>query len=293
MGIKAWKMPSHRLLLLPFALLFMNKTNIVLMAIGGGTLSEAPEIIEEYLGLLSQKRAPKIIVMTAATNYPEEVGAEYIDLFGKHGVKNADYVDVSLREDAFDEKAIAKVCRADSLFFSGGDQLHITSLLGGTPLYDAIQNRRDKGFVIAGTSAGAAMMPNTMILTGDSNECPRNGSIQFAPGLSLVFDAIIDTHFSQRGRHGRLLSAVAHYPQELGIGLDEKTGIILRGNEFRVVGEGAATVMDGTYMKHTNLPYTKPGEPIGIFDIKIHSLPRGYKFDLKTRRPSEAHRKHA
>jgi len=100
---------------------------------------------------------------------------------------------------------------------------------------------------------------------------------------------VIDTHFSQCGRHGRLLSAVAHYPQELGIGLDEKTGIIVRGNEFKVVGEGSVTVMDGSYMKHNNLPYVKKEKPIGLFDVKIHALPSGYKYDLKNREPISPH----
>jgi len=135
----------------------MNKTKIILMAIGGGELPESEEIINEYLALMKKIAAPKIVVMTVATNHPDEVGEKYVELFKRHKVKNVDALDVTDRQDAFDDKTIKKVEQADSLFFTGGNQLHVTSLLGATPLYDAIQKRRDEGLVIAGTSAGAAM----------------------------------------------------------------------------------------------------------------------------------------
>jgi cyanophycinase len=255
------------------------------MAIGGGEIAESEEIIREYLKLLKNSGASNLVVMTVASDKPAEVGEKYKKLFGKHKVKNIEVVDLSEREDAFDDARLKKIEQADSLFFSGGDQLHITSFMGGTPMQDLIEEKRGEGLVIAGTSAGAAMMSTSMIQKGDSNECPRLGGISFAPGLDLITGAIIDTHFSQRGRYGRLLAAVAHHPQELGIGLDEKTAIIVRGNEFRVVGEGSVVVMDGNGMKHTNLPYAKENEPIGIFEICTNVLPSGYKYDLKKREP--------
>ena len=130
------------------------------------------------------------------------------------------------------------------------------------------------------------MMSGSMIISGESNSAPTVHGVDIAPGMNLISGTIIDTHFSQRGRHGRLLTAVAHYPQALGIGLDEKTGIVVRNGDLKVVGEGAVTIFDGTDMKHSDLPYKHDHQPVGMFDMCIHVLPSGYKFDLKKREPS-------
>ncbi len=263
----------------------MSKSETTLIVIGGGEFAEAEDVLEEFLGLLKDKPDAHIVVMTVATNEPDGAGKKYDALFRKHKIKHISIIDVSERGDAFSEAALNKIRESDALFFTGGDQLNVTSLMGGSPLHNLIHEKYEEGFVIAGTSAGAMMMSTTMITSGRNDIAPRVGCIDIAPGIDLVAGTIIDTHFSQRGRHGRLLTAVAHYPQDLGIGIDERTAIVVRGNEFEVLGEGVATIMDGSQMKHSNLPYREKDEPLGLFDIAIHVLPAGYKFDLKKRLP--------
>jgi cyanophycinase len=223
--------------------------------------------------------------MTIATNEPETAGKKYDSLFRSRGINHVSIVDVSERGDSFSEAALKRIDKADALFFTGGNQLNVTSLLGGTPLHNLIHEKVEDGFIIAGTSAGATMMSNSMIVSGRSDDAPKVGCVEIAAGMDLVSETIIDTHFSQRGRHGRLLTAIAHYPQDLGIGIDEQTAIVVRGNEFRVIGEGVVTVMDGSRMKHSNLAYRDQGEPLGLFDVCTHILPNGYKYDLKKREP--------
>jgi cyanophycinase len=263
----------------------MSKTDTTLIAIGGGNFSETSDILQEFLDLFKDKSDARLVVMTVATNEPESAANKYNSLFRKNGVKHVSVVDVSERGDAFKESALKKIRDADALFFTGGDQLNVTSLLGGSPLHNLIYEKIKDGFVIAGTSAGAMMMSNSMITSGRNDIAPRMGCIEIAPGMDLISETIIDTHFSQRGRHGRLLAAIAHYPQALGVGIDERTGIVYRNNEFRVIGEGVVTILDGNRMKHSNLAYRGEGEPLGLFDVCIHVLPAGYKFDLKHREP--------
>jgi cyanophycinase len=163
--------------------------------------------------------------------------------------------------------------------------LNVTSLIGGSPLHNLIHERVQEGFIIAGTSAGAMMMSNSMIISGTSDNAPQVGGVEIAPGMDLVPETMIDTHFSQRGRHGRLLTTIAHYPQDLGIGIDERTAIFIRNGEFEVVGEGVVTVMDGSKMTHSNLPYRRERELLAMFGVNVHVLPQGYKYNLKNREP--------
>jgi len=124
-----------------------------------------------------------------------------------------------------------------------------------------------------------------MITSGGSGSPPVVGGVEFAPGMNMVEGTVIDTHFSQRSRHGRLLTAVAHHPQAIGLGIDERTAMVIRGNEFKVLGEGVVTVFDGSQMRYCDLPYREKNDPIGMFAADIHVLPSGYKFNLKTREP--------
>lgn len=263
----------------------MSKSDSTLIAIGGGGFSETADILQAFLGLLKDKRDPQITVMTVATDEPEKAASKYNSLFRANGIKHVSVIDLSEREDAFKESALKRVREADALFFTGGDQLNVTSLLGGTPLHDLIHERITDEFIIAGTSAGAAMMSNSMIVSGRNDTAPQVGGVEIAPGMDLLSGTIIDTHFTQRGRHGRLMTAIAHYPQDLGIGIDERTAIMIRGSEFKVLGEGVVTIVDGSKMKHSNLPYRHDRELLGLFDVCVHVLPAGYKYNLKKREP--------
>ena len=264
------------------------------MAIGGGEDKKNDCVILKEFVRLAGGDAARIVVLTTATGSPEEVAEEYLEVFKRLGAKRTEAVDVSVRADAQKTESCAAVKRATGIFFTGGDQLHITSLMGGTALQQAILDSHARGAIVGGTSAGAAMMGNSMILTGDSDENPRFGCVEMAPGTDLIVGCMVDTHFSQRGRHGRLLTAVAHYPQDIGFGIDENTAMIVDKNKFRVIGEGAVTVIDGGAMTYTDVPYVKPGESIALADIKLHVLSDGHKFDLKNRQmivPTQAHPK--
>ena len=264
----------------------MSKSNTVLFAVGGGEFAESTEVLEEFLGLLKKKSDPQVTVMTVATSEPDSASVKYNNLFRRKGINHVSVIDLSTRDDAFDENALKKIERADALFFTGGDQLNVTSLMGGSPLHNLLHERVEEGgFIIAGTSAGAAMMSNAMIVSGRSDNAPQVGGVEIAPGMDLLRGTIIDTHFTQRGRHGRLLTAIAHYPGDLGIGIDERTALVINNGEFRVIGEGVVTIIDGSRMTHNDLPYRKDRETLGMFGVQIHVLPSGYKFNLKKREP--------
>lgn len=256
-----------------------------LIAVGGGEMRETKEVLEQLTKYLKGRSDPRITVMTVATSDGEGAASKYNALFRSIGIRHVDVVDISQREEAFAGSALKKIDSADAIFFTGGDQLNITSLMGGTPLHKRVYERLREGVLIIGTSAGAAMMSSSMIVSGKSDSPPTVGGVEIAPGMDMIPDTIIDSHFSQRGRHGRLLTAIAHYPQVLGIGIDERTAIMTQNGKFTVIGEGTVTVMDGSQMRHTDLPYRKADENVGMFGVTVHVLPSGYSFDVKERRP--------
>ena len=269
----------------------LSQANGRLVAVGGAEDREGEcRILKEFLRLAKGPKA-RIVVMTVATDEPEKSGGEVVAVFRRLGVDQVVAVDVSTREDANDEESLKKIEEATGLYFTGGDQLHVTSLLGGTPMHQLIHRRYEKGMVVGGTSAGAAMMSNTMIIGGGGETNPRVEGVQMAPGLDLIIGAIIDTHFSQRGRYGRLMTAIAHNPQDVGFGLDEDTAMVIDKTEFRVVGAGAVTVIDAGSMSYTNLPYAEQQQGLALFDVKVHVLSDGCRFDLAARRPVEGNEK--
>ncbi len=256
-----------------------------LVVIGGAEDKEGDcVILKEFVRLAKGDKA-RVVVMTVATNHPEEVGAEYKKVFKRLGVADVKVVDVSSREDTESTKAMNAIEEATGIFFTGGDQLHITALLGGTEMDRIIKERVGKGLVLGGTSAGAAMMSNSMMLGGESETNPRFGSVEIGPGMDFLMGSLIDTHFSQRGRHGRLITATAHYPQDMGIGIDEDTALVVKGNEFEVIGSGAVTVIDAGGITHTNLHELQKEEGLELHNVRIHILPSGARFSLTERKP--------
>ncbi|HEX8636975.1 MAG TPA: cyanophycinase, partial [Pyrinomonadaceae bacterium] len=202
----------------------------ILIAVGGGESGEITKdsikIFERFLEYAGGLENAKILIMTVATNNPEDAGKRYQELFDHLKFKNFEIVNIADRVESFDKKILKKVEAATGLYFTGGNQLHITALMGGTPLHQLILDKFGKGLVIGGTSAGAMMMSSSTLVSGEADTAPRLGAIEVAPGMELLDNSIIDTHFSQRGRHGRLLSAVVHNPQALGFGIDERTAMI-------------------------------------------------------------------
>ena len=240
------------------------------------------KILREFVRLSGGERA-KIVVVTVATELPVEVGAEYIDVFERIGVADVRTFDVSARAAANRASACKAVEEASGVFFTGGEQIRITELLGGTQMDMALHTAHERGLTLAGTSAGASMMSSTMIVAGAAETNPRMGIVQMAPGMEFIDGVVIDQHFAQRGRLGRLLSAVAQYPHHLGLGIDEDTSVIVRGYELAVLGRGAVAVVDAGALSHANLAGLHSNDAMALCDVKLHILPEPYRFDLRAR----------
>ena len=229
----------------------------------------------------------RIEVITTASSIPVEVGENYLDAFGKIGCKNIGVIDIRKREDVFEEEFITRVKEADGIMFSGGDQLRLTSIFGGTEIYNVLHDRyfNEEGFVIAGTSAGAMAMSNTMIYQGKSELAHLKGEVKITTGLAFMGNVIIDSHFDKRGRFNRLAQAVASNPQCTGIGLGEDTGVIVTGgNSLEVVGSGAVVIVDGRDIRHTNITEVGMGEPIALDNLRVSIMVRGNRYLLKERK---------
>lgn len=257
-----------------------------LIIIGGAEDKENGKDILKEVCKKIDKDKDELLIATVASEFPEELGEEYTNIFKNLGVKNVKVLNIDKRKDTHYEGNISLIKNASLIFFTGGDQLRITSLLGGTPLYRALDKAYKEGCIFVGTSAGASVMSDTMIVSGLNDESPRKCTLKMAPGLSLIKGVMIDQHFAQRGRIGRLLTGIAENPQWLGIGIDEDTAIMVNPEgEFKVIGSGAVYIIDGTGISGSNVSEQYPDEILSIFDVKLHVLKNGDKFDLNYRRP--------
>jgi cyanophycinase len=256
-----------------------------LIIIGGHEDKEKDKLIlREVVRRLS---GGKLVVCTAATREPDEMFSDYERVFRKLGVKHLSHLRVSNRDDAKDEKKLRMLEDAAGVFFTGGDQLMITSQMGDTASYDLTRQIYDKGGLIAGTSAGASVMCETMMVSGvgDASHRLRN-AISLAPGFGFLSGVIIDQHFAERGRIGRMLGVIAQNPRNIGIGIDEDTAIIIEGEEdFYVLGSGAVYVIDCRDMSGTNIADDDLNKTLAVYDVKLHLLSQGHFFDLHERRP--------
>jgi cyanophycinase len=254
-----------------------------LMIIGGhereGDLSILDEVVK-----IANRRSGDLLIITVASQEPEEQTEEYMQLFKNRGAKRIDALDIRQRSEAQDEKAVKKCQEAAVIFFTGGDQLRITSQIGDSPLFQCLHDNYWNGGTIAGTSAGAAAMPETMLISGESDKSDIS-ALGMAPGLGLIEGLVIDTHFAERGRIGRLLGAVAQNPRNLGIGIDEDTAICVRDDHFIVMGAGAVYVVDGSRLTYSSLSEERPEGVVSIYDITVHVLAVNDRFDLQARRP--------
>src|SRR5690554_4048541 len=257
-----------------------------MLIIGGAEDKKNRCTILRRLVDLSGAKQSKLVIMTVATEYPMKVGKEYKDIFHRLGLNNIDALHIETRDDANDPIKLKRLDNATCVFFTGGDQLKITSLLGGSKLEAQLKNLFSTGLVIAGTSAGASAMSEIMITSGDDDEAPKRCTVKMAAGLGLLGGVVIDQHFAQRGRIGRLLAAVAQNPYVLGIGIDEDTAVIVMPNGiFEVIGSNAVTIIDGINCGYTNVSETYPDDILALTDITLHILPHGYRFDIRGRVP--------
>ncbi|PVM93656.1 cyanophycinase [Caulobacter endophyticus] len=230
----------------------------------------------------------KLVLATMASRAPEGYYETYSQAFAGLPVGELVELYVQDRAEAHDPDKLAVLDGAAGVFFSGGDQLRISSQVGDTPIEARIREIWRTGGLLAGTSAGASVMSDTMLVRGASAETHRIGDLQMAPGLGLVRDMIIDQHFAERGRIGRLLGAVAESPRVLGVGIDEDTAVILEGEAFCVIGSGAVYIVDAEGVTASNVADAKPERALSMTDVKLHVLSSGDRFDLAARRPRSA-----
>ncbi len=228
-----------------------------------------------------------IVVIPTASSIPDEVGENYLEAFGKIGCRSVQILDIRSREDAYLQSAKDLVHKANCVMFSGGDQSKITDKIGGTPIHHIIEKRyrEEEGFVIAGTSAGAMAMSQYMIAGGSSTEAFVKGAVRMYEGLGLIPRLIIDTHFIQRGRFGRIAEAIAIHPKMIGVGLAEDTGLIIKKcNDITVIGSGMVLIFDGQNISYNNRKHLEDGTPMTITDLIVHVLSNGDQFDILRRK---------
>lgn len=242
----------------------------------------SPEILDRFVEVCGGKEARIAIIPTASEL--EDTGRNYEKLFRKLGIKHSRVLQMITREDCHSEEFLDYIENSDGVFMTGGNQLRLSTTLGGTPVAQIIRRRNAAGMHVAGTSAGAAFMPEHMIAGGDEGSTPSPGMVTMAPGLGLTNNFIIDQHFRQRDRLGRLLTALAYNPFAIGIGLDEDTAAFIRpGDDLEVVGSGGITIIDPTHLTYSSMDRARRGEPVSLIGIKLHILVAGGRFEIAAR----------
>lgn len=230
-------------------------------------------IVQEAGGINS-----RIEVITTASMIPYEVGENYLDAFGKIGCTNVGLMHIRNREDALQIEYIERLKLCKCVMFSGGNQLRLTSIFGGTEFLRTIKKRyeNEEDFIVAGTSAGAMAMSSTMIYEGNATRAHLKGEVKITTGLAFIDEVIIDSHFEKRGRFGRLAQAVACNPGCIGIGLGEDTGMLItNGNKMHAIGSGLVVIIDGHNIKHSNIADIPDGNPISVENLKVHFCETG------------------
>jgi cyanophycinase len=253
------------------------------MIIGGAEDKVRDRVILNRFVSLAGGLDATIAVISTASSLGEQAGERYKQVFGDLGVPRVRPLHAITRPQANDETAALTVRDATAIFLTGGNQLRLSSTLGGTRLADAILERFRHGAVVAGTSAGASAMSSHMIAFGASGATPKHRMAQISAGLGLLPGVIVDQHFQQRNRLGRLLSVIAQNPSLLGLGVDEDTaGVVGADHVLEVIGRGSITVVDGS-ASETDAWEIKGHRPLMISGVVLHSLPSGYRFDLRRR----------
>lgn len=254
-----------------------------LLVIGGAenrTCGSGP--LEEFV-TLSGGRGASIVIVTTATELPEQVTAEYTNVFRRLGVSSVTELRLPDRAVADGDASLEALRTATGVLFSGGDQSRIRTLVG-SKANDLLRRRlHDDGLVIAGTSAGATALGRSMILGGDGHEVAAS-AVRIGPGLGLLENVLIDMHFAERGRLPRLLSGIALDTRRLGVGIDEDTAIVVGQGRFEVIGSGVVTVVDAD--RSTVVHAASADDPLALFDVRLHLLPAGCRFDMEAREPS-------
>ena len=248
-------------------------------------------ILVRIVNETKHKQQSRIEVITTASTIPFEVGANYLDAFSKLSCTNVGVIHIRNREDAQNPEYIQRVKEADAVMFSGGNQMRLTTTFGGTEIYRILHERykNESGFILAGTSAGAMAMSNTMIYEGNAANAHLKGAVKVTTGLAFMQDVIFDSHFDKRGRFGRLAQAISTNPSCIGIGLGEDTGLMITdGNVMEAIGSGMIIIIDGHDIGHSNIADLADGKPISVENLRVHFLAKGNKYFLQDRKYQES-----
>ena len=254
-----------------------------IVPIGGAENKENDRrILSRFLEVSGGRDADVVVIPTASRLH--ETGSRYERLFQELGAARVTVMDFDTRRDCHEVGRLERRGQASGIFFTGGNQLRLTTLLGGTPVAKVIRTRNAHGVTVGGTSAGASILSEHMIAYGDDGSSAVSGSVRLAPGLGLTNRFVIDQHFRQRDRLGRLLTALAYNPFAVGIGLDEDTAAFIGpDNSLEVEGSGAVTVVDAAEVAFTSMDIVDEGQPICMLGLKMHLLVAGATFNLHTR----------
>ena len=228
----------------------------------------------------------RIEVITTASMIPYEVGENYLNAFGRIGCTNVNVMHIRNRQDTNKKEFIERISVCDAIMFSGGNQLRLSATDGGTEFLRIIKQRyQEEDFLIAGTSAGAMAMSNTMIYEGNATRAHLKGEVKLTTGLGFITSLIIDSHFEKRGRFGRLTQAVAGNPGCIGIGLGEDTGMLItEANKMEAIGSGLVVIIDGHEIMHSNFADIPDGNPVSIENLKVHFCEKGNGFLIRERK---------
>jgi cyanophycinase len=242
-------------------------------------------ILRRFVELSGGSRACVAIIATASEIY-DLVAHTYERIFTELGVKDIHVLQLYTREKCWDEAVLAPLQEATGIFLTGGNQLKLTTILGGTPAATRIRRAYRAGCVVAGTSAGASAVCQHMMAYGSSGITPRKAMMHFAPGLGLINRLLVDQHFGARGRAGRLVTAIAHNPFLLGVGLDEDTAIEVTPDRIMtVIGRGSVMVVDGSQLTYSDVYRIPDHVPLTIHNMRFHLMTHGYQFDINQRNP--------
>ncbi len=254
-----------------------------IVPIGGAENKENDRhILERFVHVSGGDEADIVVIPTASRMY--ETGPRYEQIFQELGAARVTVMDFDTRRDCQEAGRLRRIEAASGIFFTGGNQLRLTTLLGGTPVAKLIRERNAQGVTVGGTSAGASILSEHMIAFGDEGSAVISGSVRLAPGLGLTNRFIIDQHFRQRDRLGRLLTALAYNPFAVGIGLDEDTAAFIRPDEtIEVEGSGGVTIVDGVDVSYSSMGEISEGQPVCMLGLRLHVLVAGATFNLHTR----------
>ncbi|MBC8392905.1 MAG: cyanophycinase [Deltaproteobacteria bacterium] len=255
-----------------------------LIAIGGNEDKDNELVVLKRVVQEVGKTEYKVGVITTASEEPELRGKSYHKVFNTLGASRIEILNIKTRAQANDRTLSKTLEDVDLIFLAGGDQLRLTTIVGGSRILQTIQNRLEAGALVAGTSAGAAVFSDTMIYEGKSEEGLFKGRVLTTSGFGFVENIVFDTHFMARGRIGRLIQIVTTNPTCIGVGIGENSGVVLKGDgTVEVIGTGQVIIVDGRNIVHSNIMDIEPGGPIAVENVRIHSLVNGYGFNFKKR----------